>query len=340
MIKTDVCVIYYGKPYQTIISILTLLKYSRHNINKLYITVERRQPFDKFGDIYQIIKEIRPLIEIDLYFPRYFYQLGGLDYERTRNDSVYRWQIPYQYALDNATSEYLFIMHNDMVFHKDMIGDMMPVITSDDSIAGTGSIGQCWSCPGFSARVCHGSKFHEFIPTQAEALELHEQYNTPRKEKDIEVIQTGRFYPMPECRLNEYACMIKLSTYRKETLPKGNNVCFGGNWGFTADLGTGWFYQMVNQGYKFKHFVLEDYALHSTFNPIGQGIQAYSKEDNYNLSEANALKYLIENFQTDASLDLGYKLLSRLRFAQGKLAKKQDLYEHKVKKAFRLIFKR
>ncbi|TLV03796.1 hypothetical protein [Dyadobacter luticola] len=337
MIKTDVCVIYYGKPYQTIISILTLLKFSRQHINKIYITVEKRQPYDKFGDVYHVIKEISPLIEIDLYYPKYFYQLGGLDYNRTKVDAVYRYQIPYQYALENATSDYLFIMHNDMVFHKDMIGDMLPVITADEQMAGTGSIGQCWSCPGFSAKVCHGSKFQYFVPTQAEALALHETYNTPRKEKDIEVINTGRFYPMPECRLNEYACMIKLDTYRRVTLPKGDNVCFGGNWGFTADLGTGWFYQMVNQGFKFQHFVLEDYASHSQFNPIGQGIHAYSKEDNYNLSEANALAYLKENFNTDASLDAHYQKLAKNRILKGKIGKKVDLYEHKVRKAFRML---
>ena len=340
MKKIDVCVIYYGKPYQTIISILTLLKFSKQHIRKLYITVEKTQPYDKFGDVYKVIKAISPLVEIDLYFPKYFYQLGFLDYERTRKDSTYRWQIPYQYALEKAESPYLFIMHNDMVFHRDMIGDMLPAFQEDKKLAGTGSIGQCWSCPGFSAKLCHGSKFQEYVPSQEEAIALHETYNTPRKEKDIEVLLTGRVHPMPECRLNEYACMINLELYRKETLPNGANVCFGGNWGFTADLGTGWFHQMVNQGYQFRHFVLEDYASHSQFNPIGQGIHAYSKADNYNLSEQNALDYLIANFDTDASLDSKYALLANIRMISGKLEKKRMLLEHKMKKAVNMVIHR
>jgi len=338
MKKIDVCVIYYGKPYQTIISILSLLKFSGEHVNKLYITVEKTQPYDKFGDVYHVIKTIRPLIDIDLYFPKYFYQLGYLDYDRTKRDSDYRYQIPYQYALEKAESDYLFIMHNDMVFHRDMIGEMLPVF-QDPNVAGTGSIGQCWSCPGFSAKLCHGSKFEQYVPTQEEAILLHETYNTPRKEKDIEVLRTGRVHPMPECRLNEYACMIRLSLYRQQTLPKGDNVCFGGNWGFTADLGTGWFHQMVNQGFRFQHFVLEDYASHSQFNPIGQGIHAYSKQDNYNLSEANALQYLKEHYGTDASLDGKYSLLAKIRNITGKVEKKRMLFEHKAKKAIGMVLR-
>ncbi|WP_031529166.1 hypothetical protein [Dyadobacter crusticola] len=336
MKKIDVCVIYYGKPYQTIISILSLLKFSGQHIKKLYITVEKSQPFDKFGDVYHVIKTITPLIEVDLYYPKHFYQLGYLDYERTRRDTAYRYQIPYQYALENATGDYLFIMHNDMVFRRDMIGEMLPVF-SDPNVAGTGSIGQCWSCPGFSAGLCHGSKFEQYVPTQEEAILLHEKYNTPRKEMDIRILKTGRVHPMPECRLNEYACMINLDLYRKTTLPKGDNVCFGGNWGFTADLGTGWFHQMVNQGFRFQHFVLEDYATHSQFNPIGQGIHAYSKEENYNLSEQNALEYLKANYGTDAALDRSYKRLAKLRVVKGKFGKFQALWTHRVKKVYKIV---
>lgn len=337
MNKVDVCVIYYGKPYQTIISILTLFKYSRQHINKLYITVEKKQPFDKFGDVYKVIQAIKPHVEIDLYYPKTFYELGYLDYDKTKVNSSYRYQIPYQYALENATQDFLFIMHNDMVFHRDMIGEMLPDFANDEKMAGTGSIGQCWSCPAFSAKLCHGSKFDQYIPQQEEAIALHEKYNTPRKDKDIEVLKTGRIHPMPECRLNEYACMIRLSTYRNTTLPKGNNVCFGGNWGFTADLGTGWFHQMVNQGNKFKHYVLEDYAIHSMFNPIGQGIWAYSKQDNYNLSEANALKYLQDNYNTDAALNSGYAVLSGYRNVRGRLGNKKHRLGQKMKTAVRLV---
>ena len=313
MNKVDVCIIYFGKPYQTIISILTLLKYSRLHINKIYITVEKKQPFDTYGDIFKVVQAVKSQVSIDLFYPQYFYDLDTLDYERVKNNTDYRWSIPYQYALENAEMNYLFIMHNDMVFHHDMIGEMLPVLTQNGKMAGTGSIGQCWSCPASFAGLCNGFKFQKYVPDKAAAISLHDKYDTPRKEKDIEVLETGRIHPLPECRLNEYACLIDLEIYRSTTLPDAGNVCFGGNWGFTADLGTGWFHQMVNQGYQFQHFILEDYAIHSMFNPAGQGIQAYTKEDNYILSERNALNYINENFKTDTSLNLKYLVLSNVR---------------------------
>ena len=320
MNKVDVSVIYYGKPYQTIVSILSLLKYSKKHINSIYITVEKKQPFDTAGEIYRVIQVVEPLVTLRLFYPKSFYDLGPLDYVRTLVDESYRFAIPYQYPLENAQAEYLFIMHNDMVFHDDMIAKMLLEFEKKRNLAGTGSIGQCWSCPASDsfAGHCGGYKFQEFRPTQQMALEIHNNHNTPRRELDIEILQTGRVHPLPECRLNEYACMIRLTTYRATTLPKGQNVCFGGNWGFTADLGTGWFYQMVNQGHEFQHFRLEDYAIHSSFNPIGQGIHAYSKSDNYNLSEKNAKVYLIDNFGIDGTLNFKYAILSALRIQKAK----------------------
>ncbi|KAA6431601.1 hypothetical protein FEM33_25180 [Dyadobacter flavalbus] len=331
MNKIDVCVLYFGKPYQTIISILSLLKYSRRHINKIYITVEKKQPFDTYGDIYKVIHAIKPIIEIDLFYPDYFYNLDTLDYERVKNDTPYRWSIPYQYALENAKGKFLFIMHNDMVFHKDMISDMLASYDGNEKMAGTGSIGQCWSCPASFAGLCNGFKFQDYIPDQTQAITLHEQFDTPRKEKDIEILKAGKVHPLPECRLNEYACMINLEIYKTTTLPYAENVCFGGNWGFTADLGTGWFHQMVNQGYQFKHFILEDYAIHSMFNPLGQGIHAYSKAENYILSERNALQYLNENFKVDVSLNLKYSALYQLRTTKFYIKKQLLKVYHKSK---------
>ena len=38
-IKVDVAVNVYGKPYQTVLSILSLLKYSKNHINNIYIII-------------------------------------------------------------------------------------------------------------------------------------------------------------------------------------------------------------------------------------------------------------------------------------------------------------
>lgn len=330
--KIDVCVIYYGKPYQTILSVLTLLKFSREYINKVYITVEKKQPFYAFGDVYKVIQALAGTIPLKYYYPDSFYNLDTLDVERVKREQDLRWSIPYQYALENSAMRYLFVMHNDMTFQGDMIGKMLPIIQEDTRVAGVGAIGQCWSCPAYTAALCSSAMYAQYVPDQAEAIALHEKHNPPRKAKDIEILQTGRVHPLPECRLNEYACMINLEIYRKTTLPFSENVCFGGNWGFTADLGTGWFYQMVNQGYQFRHFVLEDYAIHSQFNPAGQGIGAYSNKENYFISEANALEYLKQHFATDASLSFRNRILSSLRTVRYLIPEQFTNFKQLVKK--------
>lgn len=332
MNKVDVSIGYFGKPYQTIVSVLTLLKYSREHINKVYITVERDQPFETYGAIYRVRKALEGLIPLDFYYPHSFYNLDTLDLERVKREQDLRWSIPYQYALENSAMKHLFVMHNDMVFHRDMIGEMLPVLEKDPQMAGAGSIGQCWSCPAYTANLCSSAVFAHYIPDKVEAIALYEQYDSPRKTKGIEVLKTGRVHPLPECRLNEYACMIDLENYRKTTVPFGENVCFGGNWGFTADLGTGWFYQMFNQGFRFQHVRLEDYATHSPFNPVGQGIVAYSNKENYFISEDNALAYLKKHFDRDTALSSRNRMLSTLRMVKYVVPERFRSFKQLVKK--------
>jgi hypothetical protein len=306
----DVSIVYYGKPYQTIVSILSLLKYSENNIDTVFITVEKKQPFDQYAGIHIVLDALKDKVKIKTYYPKFFYSLGPLDDLEIKNNSDLRWSIPYQYALEKSDKPFVFIMHNDMLFHDNMIGQMLKnYAESKNKYAGLGSIGQCWSCPAGPtfAKKCNGFLQHKTTFTQTEALELHHIQKTPRKKLDIEIIESGRYFPLPECRLNEYACMIDTAVYRQNTLPEGSKRCFGGVWN-GADLGTTWFYQMVNDGYQFKHLSLEQYATHSPFNSVGQGIQAYSKADNYKLSEQNALDHLIKNYNYSTSIDTSTRI--------------------------------
>jgi hypothetical protein len=294
----DVSIVYYGKPYQTIVSLLSLLKYSENSIDTVFITVEKKQPFDAYSGIHIVLYTLKDKVKIKIYRPKYFYSLGPLDDLEIKNNEYLRWSIPYQYALEKSDKPFVFIMHNDMLFHDDMIGQMLKEYSeSNGKFAGLGSIGQCWSCPAGPtfANKCNGFVQHKTTFSQSEASELHHAQSTPRKKLDIEIIESGRYFPMPECRLNEYACMIDTGIYRQNTLPNGNKRCFGGVWN-GADLGTTWFYQMVNDGYEFKHLELEKYAIHSVFNEGGQGIEAYSKADNYARGEQRAKDYMEQNY--------------------------------------------
>ncbi|MFT4032778.1 MAG: hypothetical protein QM669_10190, partial [Siphonobacter sp.] len=154
-------------------------------------------------------------------------------------------------------------------------------------------------------------------------IAVHEAHATPRQKLDLEIIRSGRVYPLPECRLNEYACLIETDTYRNNTLPTGDSRCFGGVWN-GADLGTSWFYDMVNKGYHFQHFVLEDYAIHSSFNPIGQGSMDYTREESYRICENRAKEYLVQHYSLpEFSLGTRVKMgVNRLKYQARKTAGK------------------
>ncbi|MFT4032826.1 MAG: hypothetical protein QM669_10435, partial [Siphonobacter sp.] len=173
MTLVDVSIVYFGKPYQTLVSLLSLLKYSRQHIDTIHISVECKQPHGDSNGIFTILEGLKNE-KIELYYPSQFYQLGPLDYQQVKTNSSLRWSLPYQYALEKATGKYLFILHNDMLFHADMIGAMLEEGFAKRKIAGAGSIGQCWSCAAKWDNKCSGAVQEQYIPTQEEAIAVHE----------------------------------------------------------------------------------------------------------------------------------------------------------------------
>ena len=57
---------------------------------------------------------------------------------------------------------------------------------------------------------------------------------------------------MPECRINEWCCLIEMDLYRQMVIPKGNVLPFGGY--FRVDLADAWFNGMIRNGYKPKYY--------------------------------------------------------------------------------------
>jgi hypothetical protein len=298
--KIDVSIAFYGKPYQAIVTIKTLMKYSGQHIDKIYLSRERLQPHDDYVGIFKIIDYFRndPSVRLEVSYPYHFLGLGVSDYERAKHDTRFRHSILYQYALEKTDKKYLCIMHNDMLFYGDMIGDMLKTFeNSPENVAGVGSIGQCWSCPAGPdwGNKCHSKMFEQYVPTKEEALELTAAHATPRRDIQLKVINNGRVHIMPECRLNEYCAMIDVEKYRKETLPQGDIGCYGGGWN-GVDTATVWSHDMYQRGYTFRHLTLEDYTRHAPFDATGSGTQSNSRSDTYFNAERNAEKYINENF--------------------------------------------
>lgn len=311
--RADVAVVLYGKPYQTLVTLLSLLRHSRSHLGTIYLTHENRQPHGQLAAIEPVLRRLAGE-RLVVYRPGLFYELGPLDEERVRRDATLRWSLPYQYALEKTDKEFLLVLHNDMLFHADLVGALLAAFDAGPpNLAGAGSIGQCWVCPAAKAGKCYGAVYDQFIPTADEAIALHEQYPPPRRDLDIGIIRSGRVHPLPECRLNEYAALLHVPTYRANSLPGGPVPCFGGVWD-GADLGTSWFYGMVNRGYRFHHVFLEEYARHSPFNAAGQGIGANSQATQYHASEAEAARYLAAHFPP-TPVPLVARLRTTLRLA-------------------------
>lgn len=298
--KVDVCISFYGKPYQTMVTIKSLMQHSRQHIDKIYLSRERRQPHNDYSGIFKIVDYFRndPDVKLVLQFPKYHLGLGVADRERAKRDTVWRQSIMYQYAMETTDKKYLCIMHNDMLYHRDMIGDMLKTFAEGpENLAGVGSIGQCWSCPAGKdwGNRCNSFRYQEYVPTREEALELTAAHATPRRELQLKVIQGGRVHMLPECRLNEYCALIDIEKYRKETIPNGEIGCFGGVWE-GVDVATIWSHDMYKRGYTFKHLTLEDYAKHAPFDTTGSGTKANDVSDVYFTAEKRAEEYLNQHY--------------------------------------------
>jgi hypothetical protein len=311
--RVDVAIAFYGKPNQTLVALRSLLHHSRSHLGTIYLTHERRQPHGQTAALEPVLRQLASE-RLVVHRPTYFYELGPLDEERVRTDSALRWSLPYQYALEKTDKAFLFVLHNDMLFHADLVGALLEAFdAAPGNLAGAGSIGQCWVCPAAKNGKCYGAVYDQYVPGAEEAIALHQRYPPPRLDLDLDIIRSGRVHPLPECRLNEYAALLHVPTYRAHTLPQGSAHCFGGVWD-GADLGTRWFYDMVNQGRKFHHVFLEEFARHSPFNATGQGIGANTQAEQYHRSEAEAAEYLARHFPP-TPVPLAARLRTALRLA-------------------------
>lgn len=88
------------------------------------------------------------------------------------------------------------------------------------------------------------------MPSYEEVRSLLSQANPVRT--TLEMISPMHPFPLPECRLNEWACIIDRQRSNSETLDLRRVPLFGLASGL--DVGTDWFKGMSLLGYKFKNF--------------------------------------------------------------------------------------
>jgi hypothetical protein len=276
----DVAICAYGKPYQTAITLASLLQHSGQHIDKIYFQEERQQPFEE--EVLSVIECFRDK-NIIPYKPAHHIGINFTDKQRFGEDA-YRRSIRYQHAWEESDKRFLFLTHNDCLFTSDIVGGMLRRL-EDRTYAGVGRVGQCWNCPAYSAGVCDGDTYASYRPDYAEAAAIVQNYPSPRT--FIEGIDRENPMPFPECRLNEFACLINLEMVRNLVCPIGEIEPVGT---LSLDTGTDWFRKLNLKGYRFLNWY--EGMIHAWCSEGANGLSADNDVATYRRNETNAKEYL------------------------------------------------
>jgi hypothetical protein len=285
--KIDVSLNVYGKPYQTALTIRSLLKYSGQYVGKIFITLEKNQP-EGFSE--ELLKSLLADLPIDYYTPRMY--LGWT--EKIRRPwivqallpfSFYRHSIRYQYAWERTKAKYLFLTHNDMVYHADVLSGYLSSLQGRIAV---GHVGQCWNCPAYEVH-CDGSRYWTYRPQMEEVRELYVGWKADRAVHQGQLADDKVSWPLPECRLNEQAALIDMEIARPITVPKGPCAPIGT---MTMDIGIKWFKDVALQGFQVSHDSYFKYAKHGMFNVAGSGHGALFDRELYDHEEKMAKEML------------------------------------------------
>jgi hypothetical protein len=297
MQKVDVVIHTYGKPWQTLCALKSLMLHSGQHIDKIYATEEKFSPYEDTSKW-----AFERINNVDYYVLKSYYltrtTMGDM------NDIENRWDYKYQYGIERSDKKYVFILHNDILFLDDIIGNMLSVA---DGYAGVGLIGQCWNCSVFHAKVCDGERHDTYNPTYEEVEPVLLTHPPVRGPYFHGCVNKEQPMPLPECRLNEFACLIDREITMKECYPNGNSRLFG-NYDI-LDCGAAWFRDLFLKGYRFKQFEINKDSTHGYFSLIAprnyykdkifyvSGHPTQQHEESYWKAEQDAKEYYEQHFK-------------------------------------------
>jgi len=286
--KVDVAINVYGKPYQTAVTLWSLMKYSGHRINKIFLSFEKQQPNN------ETLEELQKLLEglpVEYFVPKYYLWINNY-YDGIKNKlkwffPSFRHSIRYQYAWEKSKLNYLLVIHNDVIFQDDLVSYYLDQLQGE--FIGVGRVGQCWNCPAFQVK-CTPETYWEYRPTMDELRDLYKDFKEDRAVRQGLLNKKKSAWTLPECRLNELVAILNLKKAKPLTFPRGVIAPFGvfNN----LDMGIEWFKGVNLKGFKIKHVNFEPYAIHAWTNEgkFG-GHKALSDIDLYMQEESLAKEF-------------------------------------------------
>ncbi|WP_075354728.1 hypothetical protein [Desulfovibrio sp. DV] len=292
--KVDVLINALGKPCQTTLTLLTLLRHSGRYLGTIYFNEESATPPGEARK-YEFLKE-RLGARLVVHKPAYCHWIRTVDRARYVEDDI-RLSVRYQYGWERSDKRLVLVLHNDCEFFGDVVGPMIQAL--GDRIA-IGHLGACQGCPAFHAGVCDSTRHLDYRPSHAELYALYaahaaagSQYCAPFHLTDFNEKYRQEPWPLPPCRVNEWCCLVNLAKARPVTAPFGPAVPFGaitdcGDYGL--DTAAEWFHDVHRLGFTAGHFHLYDAMRH-----IG-GHAAMSDPALYRRREEEAAARLANDF--------------------------------------------
>lgn len=297
----DVAVNVFAKPYQTALSVLSLLRFSGDRIDRVYLQFEPAGSMYDPAPPYAIAEYLGERAVV--FQPGHWLKRQDADPARFA-EPAYRLSVRYQYAFENSDKRRLFVMHNDVLIKKDIIGSMLEVM--GDAFA-VGQIGQCWNCPasqaelvrdaGLGATPCAPERHRDFRPDVAGLQRLYEMasqrgfFVRGYYRGWNEAYRTAA-WPLPECRVNEWGCLVDIAKTMPHVVPKGPVPPFGA---FEAcgdgslDTAAPWFRELCRLGLEARAMNIRPCLTHWVGN-------AKKTEYKYARAEGNARNILEKHF--------------------------------------------
>lgn len=285
-LKIDVAINVFRKPYQTALTLLSLLRHSGDSIDKIYFTIDAPGTEHLYDALFE-----RLAGRYITFVPRFHYWVRSSKYRGFLfRYGIFRQSLRYQYAWESTDKKFLFITHNDVLYSADVLATYLQAI--NDNI-GVGEVGMCWNCPARSANVCSSERYLEYRPTAKEYDALILEHPGSRR-KFYSRYRHDTAWPLPECRLNEWACMINMEKARRITSPYGDCTPFGA---MHLDIATEWFYDVHRLGYTAAHVDRKGLYAHAWASADGSGHALLFDAERYDAAEASARRILEDEYE-------------------------------------------
>src|SRR5947208_6448726 len=108
--KVDVAIQIYGKPYQSAVTLLSLIRHCERWISTIFVSMDRRQP--EYFDLASLLNGVR--LPIRWHHPRFWMGTRSIKPSWRLRFGPYRRSLRYQFAWETTRQPFLFVTHNDM----------------------------------------------------------------------------------------------------------------------------------------------------------------------------------------------------------------------------------